>query len=154
MSLTGDRVEPRVFNTGERAGFDTRFHLANATRQAEERGYKDFLIVDADAHHLNEMTHYREIVKYIDDEVLRNEVLMGERGGLLYPGFRSPQHHSLSGRILRYRNEHLETFDSRGPPRGGGVLAQGDGGDRDRLPGGLPDGPAGARDAPGPVHRD
>jgi predicted TIM-barrel fold metal-dependent hydrolase len=112
MSLVGDRVEPRIFNTGERAGFDTKFHLANATRQAEERGYKDFLIVDADAHHLNEMTHYREIVKYIDDEVLRNEVMMGERGGLLYPGFRSPQHHSLSGRILRYRNEHMETFEA------------------------------------------
>ncbi|HEY7133138.1 MAG TPA: amidohydrolase family protein [Candidatus Limnocylindrales bacterium] len=105
-------VEPRVFNTGERAGYDTKFHLANATRQAEERGFRDILIVDADAHHLNEMTHYREIAKYVEDDVLRNEIFMGERSGLMYPGFRSPQRHSLSGRILRYRNEDRETFEA------------------------------------------
>jgi predicted TIM-barrel fold metal-dependent hydrolase len=28
----------------------------------------------------------------------------------MYPGFRGPQHQSLSGRLIRYRNEHLETF--------------------------------------------
>jgi predicted TIM-barrel fold metal-dependent hydrolase len=111
MAVAGGAVEPRIFNTGERAGYDTRFHLHNAIRQAEERGLGDVLIVDADAHHLNEMTHLREIAKYIDDEVLRNEVFMGERSGLMYPGFRSPQRHSLSGRILRYRNEDKERFD-------------------------------------------
>jgi uncharacterized protein len=111
MTVVRDPVEPRIFNTGERAGYDTRIHLENARRQADERGFKDILIVDCDAHHLNEMVHFRDIAKYIDDEVLRNEVLMGERGGLMYPGFRSPQRHSLSGRIIRYRNEHLERFD-------------------------------------------
>ena len=104
MSITENPVEPRIFNTGERAGYDTRFHLTNATRQAQELGFENVFIVDADAHHLNEMTHYRDIIKYIDDEVLRNEATMGERSGLMYPGFRSPQRHSLSGRILRYRN--------------------------------------------------
>ncbi|HEU4572117.1 MAG TPA: amidohydrolase family protein [Candidatus Limnocylindrales bacterium] len=113
MTITRDPVEPRIFNTGERAGYDTKFHLANATRQAEERGFNDVLIVDADAHHLNEMTHYGEIIKYIPDEVLRNEARMGERSGLMYPGFRSPQRHSLSGRILRYRNENFETFEDK-----------------------------------------
>ena len=78
--ITRDSVEPRVFNTGERAGYDTRIHLANATRQAQDRGLDKVLIVDADAHHLNEMVHFREIIKYIDDDVLRNEVLMGESG--------------------------------------------------------------------------
>jgi predicted TIM-barrel fold metal-dependent hydrolase len=111
MAIVGDRVEPRVFNTGERAGYDTRIHLENAKRQAEQRGFRDVLIVDCDAHHLNEMVHFREIAKYVDDEVLRNEVFMGERGGLMYPGFRSPQRHSMAGRILRYRNEALESFD-------------------------------------------
>ena len=113
MAGVADPVEPRIFNTGERAGHDTRFHLLNATRQADERGFKDILIVDADAHHLNEMTHYREIMKYVEDDVLRHEIENGERGGLMYPGFRSPQRHSLSGRILRYRNEHLETFEDK-----------------------------------------
>jgi predicted TIM-barrel fold metal-dependent hydrolase len=113
MAGVADPVEPRIFNTGERGGHDTRFHLLNATRQADERGFKDILIVDADAHHLNEMTHYREIMKYVEDDVLRHEIENGERGGLMYPGFRSPQRHSLSGRILRYRNEHLETFEDK-----------------------------------------
>ncbi len=35
--VTRDGIEPRVFNTGERAGYDTRIHLTNATRQAQQR---------------------------------------------------------------------------------------------------------------------
>jgi predicted TIM-barrel fold metal-dependent hydrolase len=108
--VTRDGVEPRVFNTGERAGYDTRIHLTNATRQAKERGLDKVLIVDADAHHLNEMVHYREIIKYLEDDVLRNEVTMGERDGLMYPGFRNPQHQSLSGRLVRFRNEGREKW--------------------------------------------
>lgn len=114
MAIVRDPVEPRLFNTGERAGYDTKIHLENATTQARDRGFDDVLIVDADAHHLNEITHFREIAKYIDDEVFRNEVFMGERGGLMYPGFRGPQHQSLSGRLVRYRNEAMEKFDNAG----------------------------------------
>ena len=114
MTTLRDPVEPRLFNTGERAGYDTKIHLTNATRQAEERGFDKILIVDADAHHLNEITHFREIVKYIDDDVFRNEVIQGEKGGLMYPGFRGPQRQSLSGRLIRYRNEAMETFDNTG----------------------------------------
>jgi len=112
MGIGRDGVEPRIFNTGERAGYDTKIHLTNATRQAQDRGFDDVLIVDADAHHLNEITHFREIAKYIDDDVFRNEVFQGERGGLMYPGFRGPQHQSLSGRLVRYRNEAAEKFDN------------------------------------------
>ena len=111
MAVTRDGVEPRIFNTGERAGYDTRFHLENAVRQAKERHLDEVLIVDADAHHLNEMTHFAQIAKYIDDEVLRHEVFNGEAGKLMYPGFRSPQHQSMAGRLVRYRNEHLEKFE-------------------------------------------
>ena len=110
MGMSRDGVEPKIFNTGERAGHDTRIHLANATRQAEKRGFDKVLIVDADAHHLNEIVHFKEIAKYLDDEVFRNEVLMGERGGLMYPGFRGPQHQSLSGRLVRFRNEAKEEW--------------------------------------------
>ncbi|HEU4673318.1 MAG TPA: amidohydrolase family protein [Candidatus Limnocylindrales bacterium] len=113
MAAVQNPVEPRIFNTGERAGYDTKFHLENAIRQAEERGLRDILIVDADAHHLNEMTHFRDIAKYIDDEVLRNEVFMGEHGALMYPGFRGPQRQSVAGRLIRYRNEHLEKFENK-----------------------------------------
>lgn len=114
MAIVRDPVEPRLFNTGERAGYDSKIHLENATKQAQDRGLDDVLIVDADAHHLNEITHFREIAKYIDDEVFRNEVFMGEKGGLMYPGFRGPQHQSLSGRLIRYRNEAMEKFANEG----------------------------------------
>jgi uncharacterized protein len=111
-----DTVEPRTFNTGERAGYDTRLHLENAKRQAEERNYKDILIVDADAHQLNEMTYFQDIAKYLDDEVLRYEVFHGEGGKLMYPGFRGPQHQSIAGRLTRYRNEDQEDLTSDVPP--------------------------------------
>ena len=107
-----DAVEPRTFNTGERAGYNTRLHLENAKRQAEERNFGNILIVDADAHHLNEMTYFQDIAKYIEDEVLRHEVFNGEAGKLMYPGFRGPQHQSLAGRLVRYRNEAMEDLKS------------------------------------------
>ena len=113
---TRDGVGPRLFNTGERAGYHTTLHLENARRQAEERGFKDVLIVDADAHQLNEMTYFQDIATYIEDEVLRYEVFNGEAGKLMYPGFRGPQHQSLAGRLVRYRNEHLEDLKADVPP--------------------------------------
>jgi uncharacterized protein len=109
-------VEPRILNTGERAGYNTRLHLENARRQAEERGFNDILIVDADAHQLNEMTYFQDIAQYIDDDVLRHEVIEGEAGKLMYPGFRGPQHQSIAGRLIRYRREHLEDLKADDHP--------------------------------------
>jgi uncharacterized protein len=111
-----DSIEPRAFNTGERAGYDTRLHLENAKRQADERGYKDILIVDSDAHQLNELTYFQDIAKYLDDEVLKYEVFHGEGGKLLYPGFRGPQRQSIAGRLTRYRNEDQEDLTADVPP--------------------------------------
>jgi predicted TIM-barrel fold metal-dependent hydrolase len=111
-----DSVEPRTLNTGERAGYDTRLHLENAKRQAIERNYQDILIVDADAHQLNEMTYFQDIAKYLDDEVLKYEVFHGEGGKLMYPGFRGPQHQSIAGRLTRYRNEDQEDLTADVPP--------------------------------------
>jgi predicted TIM-barrel fold metal-dependent hydrolase len=111
-----DSVEPRSLNTGERAGYDTRLHLENAKRQAIERNYQDILIVDADAHQLNEMTYFQDIAKYLDDEVLKYEVFHGEGGKLMYPGFRGPQHQSIAGRLTRYRNEDQEDLTADVPP--------------------------------------
>src|ERR1700749_4618773 len=50
--------------------FDTRIVLAHAARQARERGYQNFPIIDVDSHHF-ETEHFSEIVKYIDDPVIR-----------------------------------------------------------------------------------
>ena len=116
IDTAGGSVEPRIFNTGERAGYNTSLHLEHAQRQAEERGFKDILIVDADAHHLNEVTYFQDIAKYIDDEVFRHEVFNGEGGKLMYPGFRGPQRQSMAGRLVRYRNEHMEDLKADVPP--------------------------------------
>jgi hypothetical protein len=61
-------------HTGEGRPFDTREYLRNAARQAAERKYAEFTIVDVDAHHF-ETESWRDIVAYIDDEVLRHYAL-------------------------------------------------------------------------------
>ena len=50
---------------------DTREILARASRCAEERQFKDWLIIDVDAHH-SEMSSWREVVDYIEDPVIRD----------------------------------------------------------------------------------
>jgi len=54
------------------ARFDTSELLAHAARQARERGYADFLIVDADAHHY-ETECWAEITEFIDHPVRRED---------------------------------------------------------------------------------
>src|ERR1700682_3986597 len=70
----------RTVVTGERAGYNTTEHLAHAARQARERNYQDPLIVDADAHHY-ETESWRDIVKYIEDPVLRHRAQVSSRSG-------------------------------------------------------------------------
>ena len=53
---------------------DTREILARASRYAEERGFKDWLIVDVDAHH-SELSSWKEVVQYIEDPVLRQTAI-------------------------------------------------------------------------------
>ena len=50
---------------------DTRDILARASRYAEEREFKDWLIVDVDAHH-SEMASWKEVVSHIEDPVMRH----------------------------------------------------------------------------------
>lgn len=54
---------------------DTREILARASRYAEDRNFKDWLIVDVDAHH-SELSSWKEVVTYIEDPVVRD---MGEQ---------------------------------------------------------------------------
>jgi hypothetical protein len=54
--------------------FDTTKLLAHASKQARDRGYENFPIVDVDSHHY-ENESMREILEYLDDPVLRQLAL-------------------------------------------------------------------------------
>ncbi len=55
-------------------GTDTRDILAQARRQAEVRNFDDVFIVDIDSHH-NEAESWREIMQYVEDDVVRFQAL-------------------------------------------------------------------------------
>jgi uncharacterized protein len=92
----------RTIITGTRAGFDSTKHLENAARQARERNFQDLLIVDADAHHY-ESESWPEIVKYIEDPVLRHRAQATRTLMVEHPG-----NQSNSGRVIRYPGRRLE----------------------------------------------
>jgi uncharacterized protein len=86
--------------------FDTRTLLREAARQARQRKYEDFLIVDCDAHHY-ETEHYREIAAFIEDPVIRHRATGGANSAKktgMRPGmFQShPGNQDMAGRITRY----------------------------------------------------
>jgi len=54
--------------------FDTSKLLAHASKQAKDRGYDKFPIVDVDSHHY-ENESMPEILEYLDDPVLRQLAL-------------------------------------------------------------------------------
>lgn len=94
--------------------FDTRTLLANAARQAEERRYRDFMIVDVDAHHY-ETDSFAEIIEFIEDPVQRHLAqytqgrnLSGQQG--------PPGHQEMSGRITRYPGRAREKKMMTAPP--------------------------------------
>ncbi|MQB01533.1 MAG: amidohydrolase family protein [Actinobacteria bacterium] len=103
----------QVLNSGEREGFDTRKHLENARRQAEERNYSGFVIVDADAHHY-EGESWTDIYRYIEDPVLRHRALASDHsGGRGRPiHFEEPGRQSVAGRVRRY-----ELYDREVTPK-------------------------------------
>ncbi len=49
---------------------DTREILAHAKRQAENRNYEDYVIVDVDSHH-SDNASWKEVIRYIEDPVVR-----------------------------------------------------------------------------------
>jgi len=93
----------RAINVGDRSGYNTTKHLAHAAQQARERNLSEVLIVDADAHHY-ESESWGDIVKYIEDPVLRHRA---ERGGKPMLS-RGSGNQSGSGRIVRYPRRRLE----------------------------------------------
>ena len=88
--------------------FNTTVHLRNAAKQAAERGYDDFLIVDVDSHHY-ETEAFSEIAEYIEDPVLRREAKFQgmARGGITSV---DGSYQEITGRVVRYpqrRNEKV-----------------------------------------------
>ncbi|HUZ72170.1 MAG TPA: amidohydrolase family protein, partial [Stellaceae bacterium] len=79
--------------------FDQSRILANAREQAIKRHYEDFCIIDVDAHHY-ESDHYDEILGYIEDPILRNEIRYQGwgRNGVTTP---DGTYQNMAGRIAR-----------------------------------------------------
>ena len=98
-------VEPG-FRDLANSDFDTSTLLTNAARQARDRRYDDFMIIDADSHHY-ETEAFKEIVQYIENPVLRQEsIFQGySRGGINSP---DGSYQGLGGRITRYPGRKAE----------------------------------------------
>jgi len=92
-----------MINTGKRAGYDTGAHLAHAAKQARERNLSEMLIIDSDAHHY-ESEAWPDIVKYIEDPVLRHRA--GSNSSPMLQ--RSLVNQSNSGRLVRYPRRRSE----------------------------------------------
>ena len=74
--------------------FDTTKLLAHASKQARDRGYGRFPIVDVDSHHY-ENESMPEIHEYLDDPVLKQLALA------------SVGYQDMGGRIPRYGLQRL-----------------------------------------------
>ena len=63
-------LQPNDFRRMSVEEFETTKLLAHAARQAKERGYERFPIVDVDSHHY-ELESLDQILDYMDDPVLQ-----------------------------------------------------------------------------------
>jgi uncharacterized protein len=93
-----------------------RFHsgeeLTNASRQAHQRNYQDFTIIDVDAHHY-ESESYAEVFQYIESPVIKQIALESvTRGGRASFLGGSVGYQDLSGRITRHWMRKKEKIDS------------------------------------------
>jgi predicted TIM-barrel fold metal-dependent hydrolase len=92
--------------------FDTSKLLAHAARQAAERGYNEFPIVDVDSHHY-ELESLGEILEYMDDPVLQQLATSasqtGQRGNGVMAG--GVGYQDMGGRVTRYALRKMEKTD-------------------------------------------
>src|SRR5919198_796762 len=75
---TAMELQPNDFRRMSVEEFDTTKLLAHAARQAKERSYERFPIVDVDSHHY-ENESMPEILDYLDDPVLKELALAGAK---------------------------------------------------------------------------
>jgi len=90
--------------------FDTSKLLAHAAKQAAERNYKNFPIVDVDSHHY-ETEAIDEILEYMDDPVIQQlarsarQATAKGNGALSFGGV---GYQDMGGRVMRYSIRGLE----------------------------------------------
>src|ERR1700719_3278183 len=105
-------MEPphRAFRRMAVEEFDTSKLLAHASRQARDRGYDKFPIVDVDSHHY-ENESLAEILEYMDDPVLRQLALSGSKPNAKNARIMNTMvgYQDMGGRIPRYGLRSLET---------------------------------------------
>src|SRR6201982_1067902 len=88
--------------------FDTTKLLAHASKQANERAYHQFPIVDVDSHHY-ESESMQEIIEYMDDPVLRQlakSASQSARATGMFAGGIGYQ--DMGGRVTRYPLRRIE----------------------------------------------
>ena len=90
------------------AEMDTKTLLEHANHQAIQRRYEDFLIVDVDGHHYENMS-YAEIFDYIDDPVMRDQAkYQGYGRGGITTASSGGGYQNLMGRVTRNPRESKE----------------------------------------------
>jgi uncharacterized protein len=92
--------------------FDTTKLLAHAAKQAHERGYKSFPIVDVDSHHY-ESESLSEILKYMEDPVLQQLAMSASQTGMRQTGVfqGGVGYQDMGGRVTRYALRGIEKTD-------------------------------------------
>ncbi len=103
----------RTIKIGEQ--LDTYQTLAHAQKQAKDRNFSDFVIVDVDAHHYENQS-WAEITQYIEDPVIRqmSEANFAKDRSMLIPSTIGNQ--GISGRILRNKLRFTERSETDLPP--------------------------------------
>ena len=96
--------------------YSTTQHLEHASRQARERNYQDFLIVDVDAHHY-ENESYNEVFTYIESPVIRRQAVeSAKRGARASMLGGTIGYQDIGGRITRHelRRHDIRRHDKLG----------------------------------------
>src|SRR5499425_407978 len=96
--------------------YSTTQHLEHASRQARERNYQDFLIVDVDAHHY-ESESYNEVFAYIESPVIRRQAVeSAKRGARASMLGGTIGYQDIGGRITRHelRRHDIRRHDKLG----------------------------------------
>jgi hypothetical protein len=128
--------------------FDTSKLLAHASKQAAERGYKNFPIIDIDSHHY-ESESIGEILDYMDDPVLQQLARSARQANVksvgMFAGRRRLPGHGWPGHALRNPG-HGKNGKWRATRHCADAAM--DGCDRHRRRGDVPDANASARTTP------
>ena len=107
-----DSLSMRDLTAASVAEMDTTTLLEHANQQAIQRRYEDFLIVDVDGHHYENMS-YAEIIEYIEDPVMRDQCrYQGYGSGGISSSTSGGGYQNLGGRVTRNPRANKEPTPS------------------------------------------